>query len=305
MSKNYRKYLDPKTLARLNGLELRARVAVEGYLSGVHRSPHQGFSIEFAEHREYTPGDDIRYVDWKVFGRTDKYHLKRFEEETNLICNVLLDVSKSMGYRGADAPMSKLDYAKCVGAALAYMVLQQQDSVGLVTFDKGIRSIVEPSGNPSHLEQLLTVMEESFAEQKTACGSVFHDLAERFKKRGIVVIISDFFDDIGSMLAGLKHLRHRRNEVILVHVLDQDELSFPFEQLTMFRGLEQSAEVLFEPRALREAYIGKFGEFIRQLREGCRMHRIDYVQMPTDRSLDVALSSYLASRSARAVKSGK
>jgi uncharacterized protein (DUF58 family) len=288
--------LDPQLLARLQGLGLRAKTIVEGYVSGVHRSPFHGFSIEFAEHREYVPGDDLRYLDWKVFGRTDKYHLKQFEEETNLVCYLLLDTSQSMEYRGPAAPMSKLDYARTAAAALAYLVLNQQDSVGLVTFDREIRALVRASSNPSHMKQLLHVMEESTPEHKTSTGPIFHDLAERFKKRGLVVILSDLFDDVPSMLAGLKHFRHRRHEVILLHVLDPAELEFPFQKATLFRGLEDAATVMVEPRALRRAYLDEFGRYLRQLQEGCRTQRIDYVQVRTDQPLDVVLSSYLASR---------
>ncbi len=296
---NSQQYLDPKILARLEGLQLRARLIVEGYVSGVHRSPYQGFSIEFAEHREYAPGDDLRYVDWKVFGRTDKIYLKQFEEETNQICNLLLDTSESMRYQSGDAPMSKLEYAQCAAAALSYLILQQQDSVGLVTFDREVRALVRPGSRPSHLKQLLHVMQESTAERKTDTGPIFHDLAERFKKRGIVVILSDLFDDVDSMMAGLKHFRHRRHDVILIHVLDPAELEFRFQRITRFQGLEQLPHVVVEPRALRNAYLREFDRFVRRVKKGCRMHRIDYVQMRTDRSLELALSSYLSSRMTR------
>ncbi len=283
-------------LAKLQGLQLRARLMVEGYVSGVHRSPFHGFSIEFAEHREYAPGDDLRYLDWKVFGRTDKYYLKQFEEETNLVCYLLLDTSQSMGYQSAAAAMSKLEYAKCAGAALAYLVLHQQDSVGLATFDNEIRALVRASSNPSHLKEVLHVMEQSPAERKTATGAIFHDLAERLKKRGIVIVLSDLFDDVEAMMAGLKHFRHRRHEVILMHVLDPAELDFPFHQTTLFRGLEHLPDVLVEPRALRRAYLDEFNRYLNRLKKGCRMHRIDYVPLRTDQSMEVALSSYLASR---------
>lgn len=296
MSSTVQQYLDPQTLARLEGLQLRARLIVEGYVAGVHRSPFHGFSIEFAEHREYVPGDDLRYLDWKALGRTDKYYLKQFEEETNLVCNLLLDTSESMQYQSQHAAMSKLEYAKCAAAALAYLILQQQDSVGLVTFDREIRAIVRSSSNPSHLKELLHVMERSHAERKTATGTIFHELAERFKKRGIVIVLSDLFDDVEAIMAGLKHFRHRRHEVILMHVLDPAELDFPFNQTTLFRGLEGLPGVLAEPKALRKAYLEEFGKFLHQLKQGCRMHRIDYVLLRTDQSLEVALSTYLASR---------
>ena len=212
-------FLEPHVLAQLQGLELRARRIVEGYVSGVHRSPYHGFSIEFAEHREYAPGDDLRYVDWKVFGRTDKIYLKQYEDETNLLCYLVLDTSESMQYRGPDSPMSKLEYAQCVAAAVAHLVLQQQDSVGLATFDREVRSLVRASGNPSHLKQLLHVMEQTGAVEKTNMGPIFHELAERLKKRGVLIVLSDLFDDVPTMLAGLKHLRHRRHDVIVLQVL--------------------------------------------------------------------------------------
>ena len=296
---DYQKYLDPRTLAKLEGLELRARLIVEGYVAGMHRSPYQGFSVEFAEHREYVPGDDLRYVDWKVFGKTDKYYLKQYEEETNLISYLLLDTSESMRYQSSGSPMSKLEYAQCVAASLAYLVLQQQDSVGLVTYDKEIRALIRPGSNASHLKQLLHVMSESVAERKTATGAIFHDLAERLKKRGVVLILSDFFDDVSSMLAGLKHFRHRRYEVVLFHVLDPAELDFPFSGSTMFKGLEGWPDVLAEPRSLRKAYLAEFDRYVRSLKAGCREQHMDYVQLRTDQPLDVALASYLSRRMTR------
>ena len=199
-------------------------------MAGVHRSPFHGFSIEFAEHREYTPGDDLRYLDWKVLARSDKYCLKQFEEETNLVCNLLLDTSQSMSYQSAAAPLSKLEYAKCAAASLAYLVLRQQDSVGLVTFDREIRALIRPSSNPSHLKEILHVMERSAGERKTATGPILHELAERFRKRGIVIVFSDLLDDVESILAGLRHFRHRRHEVVLMHVLDPAEVDFPLNR---------------------------------------------------------------------------
>ncbi|HEX4000913.1 MAG TPA: DUF58 domain-containing protein [Pirellulales bacterium] len=293
---SFPKYFDPQTLAKLRGLELRARLIVEGYVSGVHRSPFHGFSIEFAEHREYVPGDDVRYVDWKVYGKTDKYYLKQYEEETNLISYLLVDGSQSMAYRSNEAGLSKLEYSQCLAAALGYLILNQQDSVGLVTFDEQVRTLVRPSSNPSHLKQLLHVMEQMKPEGKTAAGAIFHDLAERLKKRGIVLVFSDLFDRVPAILAGLKHFRHRRHEVVIFHVLDPAELDFPFRQMTLFKGLEQFPNLLANPQGLRRAYLEQFGEFLRSVREGCREHRIDYVQVRTDQPVDLALSAYLTQR---------
>ncbi len=283
-------------LARLRGLSLRPRRPVEGYTPGVHRSPFHGFSVEFAEHRQYAPGDDPRYLDWKVFGRTDKYYLKRFEEETNLVCHLLLDVSRGMGYRSASAEESKLDYARRAAAALAYLVLHRQDSVGLIAFDGRIRAQIRAGGNPSHLNDVLGLLEDAEAEGKSSLGPIFHDLAERLKRRGIVVVLSDLFDRVESIAAGLRHLRHRRQEVVLMHVLDPAEVDFPFEGLTLFRGLEDGGRLLADPLAARAAYRAEFGRYLRRLRSACRAAEIEYVLMRTDRSLEATLLEFLAAR---------
>jgi uncharacterized protein (DUF58 family) len=291
--------LDPATLARIQGLELRARRIVEGYVAGLHRSPYQGFSNEFAEHREYAPGDDLRYVDWKVFGKTDKVYLKQFEEETNLICYLLLDISESMQYQGPGSPMSKLAYAQSAAASLSYLVLHQHDSVGLVTFDQEIRRLVRPSSSPMQLKQLLDVIEQSTAAHKTRTGPIFHDLAERLARRGIVVIFSDLFDDVETILAGLKHFRHRRHDVIIFHVLDPAEIEFPFQQVTMFKGLEALGEVITEPRSLQAAYQNEVRSFLKRVKTGCRAHQIDYLTVRTDEPLDALLSTFLSARKKR------
>lgn len=292
-------FLDPHTLAKLQGLELRAARIVEGYVAGLHRSPYQGFSNEFAEHREYVPGDDLRYVDWKVFGKSDRFYLKQFEEETNLICYLLLDTSESMQYQGPGAAMSKLANGQCAAAALAYLVLHQRDSVGLVTFDDEIRELVRPSSSPAQLKQVLHIMEQVTAKQKTRTGPIFHELAERLSRRGIIVIVSDLFDDVEPMLAGLKHFRHRRHDVIVLHVLDGAELDFPFQQVTMFKGLESLGNVVTEPRSLRAAYQEQVQTFLRQVRTGCRAQQIDYLLVRTDQPLDAVLTAFLAARKRR------
>ncbi|MCH7729777.1 MAG: DUF58 domain-containing protein [Planctomycetes bacterium] len=291
-------FLDPRMLASLQGLRLRARHIVEGYVAGLHRSPFHGFSIEFAEHREYAQGDDLRYVDWKVFGRTDKFYLKQFEDETNLVCYLVLDISESMQYKGPDSPLSKFEYAQAITAALAWLVLQQQDSVGLITFDNQIRSFVRPSSNPSQLQQVLQALESAEPKAKTATGPIFHELAERISKRGVVLIISDFFDDVTSMLAGLKHFRHRRHDLLALHILDRTELEFPFNNSTLFKGLEELPEVLVDPGSLRRAYLREFRSYLQAVQIGCRSQRIDYRQFCTDQRLDLVLSSFLAERMA-------
>jgi len=264
----------------------------------MHPSPYHGFSVEFAEHREYVPGDDIRHVDWKVWSKTDKFYLKQYEEETNLLLYLLLDSSESMSYASGNN-VTKLMYAQFVAAALAYMVLQQQDSVGLALFDDMVRRYLKPAGQPSHLKELLHVMDVMPAREKSDLGIVFHDLAERFKKRGVVAIFSDLFDDVPRIIAGLKHFRHRRHEVIVFHILDPAELEFPFRQTTLFKGLEGMPEILTEPHALRRAYQAEISAFLAEIKKGCQMINIDYVPLRTDQELDTALSSYLASRAGR------
>jgi uncharacterized protein (DUF58 family) len=288
--------IDPRTLAKIQGLRLRARHIVEGYVAGLHKSPYHGFSIEFAEHREYAPGDDLRYVDWKVFGKSDKVYLKQYEDETNLLCYLALDASESMSYRGPGAALSKLEYAQSVAAALAWLVLRQQDAVGLATFDEQVRALVRPAGNPSHLEQLLSVMESAGGGAKTAAGQIFHELAQRWTKRGVVIVLSDFFEELSSLAAGLKHFRHRQHDVVLLHVLDPAELEFPFRGPTEFKGLESLPEVAADPQVIRRAYLRELNAFRESLENECRRQRIDYFLLRTDQPLDAALTQVLASR---------
>ncbi|HLJ95822.1 MAG TPA: DUF58 domain-containing protein [Gemmataceae bacterium] len=291
------RYLDPLILAKVRSLELQARLIVEGYLSGMHKSPYHGFSVEFAQHREYVPGDDIKHVDWKVYGRTGRFYLKQYDVETNVVCWLVLDISESMQYRSGS--VSKYDYACMVAAALAYLILNQQDSVGLVTFDEEIRKFLRPSSQPSYLKQLIQVMNVGAAREKTRLAPIFHDLAERIGRRALVIILSDLFDDVPELLAGLKHLRHKRHEVVVFHILDEAELDFPFQQATLFRGLEQYPELLTDPRSLRQGYLDEVQAYLLELQRGCRGQNIDYVRLRTDADLGIALSSYLAHRLAR------
>jgi uncharacterized protein (DUF58 family) len=294
------RYLDPLVLAKVRSLELQARLIVEGYLSGMHKSPYHGFSVEFAQHREYVPGDDIKHVDWKVYGRTGRFYLKQYDVETNVVCWLVLDISESMQYRSG--LLSKYDYACIVAAALAYLILSQQDSVGLVTFDDEIRKFLRPSSQPSYLKQLVQVMNVGAAREKTRLAPIFHDLAERIARRALVIVLSDLFDDVPDLLAGLKHLRHKRHEVVVFHILDGAELDFPFQQATLFRGLEQYPELLTDPRTLRQGYLEEVQAYLLELQRGCRGQNIDYVQLRTDADLGIALSTYLAHRLARSAK---
>ncbi len=299
------KYLDPVALAKVRNLEMQARLIVEGYLSGMHKSPYHGFSVEFAQHREYVPGDDLKHLDWKVYSRTGRFYLKQYEEETNLACWLLVDASESMRYGSGPVDdqgqpvVSKYDYACMAAAALAYLILHQQDSAALVTYDNAIRQFLRPSSQPSHLKQMITCLNKGAGRERTSLAPIFHDLAERITRRGIVVVFSDFFDEVPDILNGIKHLRHKRHEVIVMHVLDRAELEFPFQEATLFRGLEQFPELLTDPRSLREGYLEQVGNFIHELKSGCLAQNVDYVQLRTDAPLGVVLSSYLGYRLAR------
>ncbi len=294
-----RKYLDPRTLAKVRSLELKARLIVEGYLSGQHKSPYHGFSVEFAQHREYVPGDDIKHIDWKVWGRTGRFYLKQYEEETNLVCWILLDTSESMKYGSIDG-MSKFDYACMSAAALATLVLHQSDAIGFVTFDSTIRSYLKPSSQLSQLKEMVHIMNQGVGREKSNMSPLFHDMAERINRRAIIFLISDMFEDLEPILSGLKHLRHKRHEVVLWNVLDGAELTFPFQESTLFRGMEQFPDLLTDPRSLRKAYLEQIEGFLHGLKRGCRDQNIDYVQLRTDTPLNVAMSSYLAHRQKRA-----
>ena len=297
MEEDYRKYLDPKVLAKISRLDLKARLIVEGFISGLHKSPFHGFSVEFAQHREYVPGDDTRHIDWKVFGKSDRYYIKQYEQETNLKGYILLDVSESMAY--SSDGMTKLEYGGCIAASLAYLMLQQQDAVGLALFDSDVREFIRDSGHPSHLKLITHKIEEAKPEGKTKVHGILDDLAERISRRGLIIIISDLFVDVDELLTALRHFRYKRHEVIVFHVLDEYERTFPFTDLTLFKGLEEYPQVFAEPRSLRETYLEEFESFIRRIKQGCRQHSIDYVQLSTRDSLEVALSSYLAARMAR------
>lgn len=291
--------LDPRVLAKLQGLRLRAQQIVEGYVAGLHRSPFRGFSIEFAEHREYTPGDDLRYLDWKVFGRSDKYYVKQYEDETNLICYLVMDVSESMSYRSPEAALSKWEYAQCVAAALAYLVIMQQDAVSLATFDDQVQKFVRPGSGPAHFRQIMTILDGAPSVAMTATGKSFHELAERFTKRGLVIIVSDFLDDADSMLAGLKHFRYRRHDVALLHLLDPWEVDFPFRGSTMFRGLEQYQPLLADPAVVRAAYLAELERFLHTMKAGTERMGMDYRRLLTNQPFDTALSTFLTQRAGR------
>ncbi len=299
MKSDSRRFLDPDVLDEIDGLDLKARLIVEGYVSGLHRSPYRGFSVEFAEHREYVPGDDIRFLDWKVFGRSDRLYVKRFEDETNLETTILVDTSESMTYRGGSAKWSKLDYAKWAAAALAYLVTQQQDAVGLVLFDDHVRKSIPTGSNPAHLKTLLAALDAVAPGPHTSTGKALREVAESIRRRGLVVLFSDLLDDPLAVADGLKQIRNRGHDMIVFHVLDADERTFPFERSTRFVGLEGMPEVTADPEALRRAYLDELAAFERSMRRACVANRIDFVPMNTSESLGTALSAYLSRRDAR------
>jgi len=286
--------IDPEIISRVHKIDLRARLVVEGYVSGLHKSPYKGFSVEFAEHREYVPGDDLRYLDWKVFGKSDRYYVKQYEEETNLVCQALLDVSESMDFSTGD--VLKKDYALTLAAAISYLVIKQHDAVGMVTFDDAVREVLQPGSSEGQLRRVFTLLEECETGGETSIGKVLAGVAERVRKRGLVVLISDLVGPVDEVLAGLRRLRSRGHDIIVMHVLDPAELTFPFERLTLFEGLEAYPDLLADPKALREAYMSGVDECMRKLRAGCLAERIDLVEMNTETPLDIALSSYLAKR---------
>ncbi len=291
---------DPTELAKFGGLALVARQVVEGFLSGVHRSPFKGFSVEFAEHRQYYPGDEIRRIDWRAYGKTDRYFVKEYEEETNLKAVLVVDASGSMAYRGRQK-LSKFEYAQQVAASLAYLLLAQLDAVGLLTHDARPRAFVPPKASAKHLLTLLTALAETKPSGETSLASVWHDLAGRhLKRRGMVILISDCLDDPARLGRALRRLRYHRHEVMLFHVLAPEELEFPFRSATRFRDLERpGSRVLFDARRLRDEYLKNFDEYRRVLRKAAEDQRIDYHLLRTDEPVDRALGAYLARRAMR------
>src|SRR5688572_7986692 len=291
------RFLDPAVLARLGTLELRARTVVEGFLSGLHRSPYKGFSVEFAEYRQYIPGDDLSSIDWKVYARSDRYYVKKFEEETNLDCYLLLDVSASMGY--GSRGVSKLQYASMLAASLAYLMNRQRDAVGLTTFDDAIVSMLPPSARPGHLRSILLMLERMGIGHQTDVSKPLHLLASGMAKRGMVVLISDLLDEPARVIEGLRHFRFRGTDVIVFHVMDPDELTFPFDRATRFRDLERGNELMAVPSVVRPEYLKALNESIDLYRRELGSAGIDYQLLDTSRPLDFALMAYLATRGAR------
>jgi uncharacterized protein (DUF58 family) len=308
------RYLDPAVVSKLRNMELKARLIVEGYIAGLHRSPYHGFSVEFAEYRQYMQGDNIKTIDWKVYAKTDRTYVKVFEEETNLIGTILLDKSGSMGFPSAEdlrarardggrregpvgeATVDKLTYGSMLAASLAHMMIRQQDAVGLCLFDDRIRTMIPHRSVRKQLFHILNNLESVEAGAKTSISPALHEIAERMKRRGLLIVISDLMDDPEELLMGLKHFRHRRHEVIVFHILDPREIDLDYKDEVEFEDLESGRKLRMEPAFMREHYSSDVQRWIQKLERGCRNHHIDYNLLRTDTPFDQALTAYLGKR---------
>ncbi len=303
-------YLNPSHLASVKGLQLRARLIVEGVMAGMHRSPHQGFSVEFAQHRQYAAGDDIRHLDWKVFGRTDKLYLKQYQQETSLDLVMLVDVSSSMGFTSqSKPPWCKFDYAASLAVAMAYLALQQQDRVGLILFDEHLQSVTRQSSSQDHWRAMVEMLsgveiDRAVTEEPapTNLGRVFEETLARLTQRSLIVLISDLFDDPDQLERALAQAAHRRHDVIVFQVLDPAEITFPYRQLADFVGLEGEGKVTLDPSALRRAYLKSLNKHLEKVRVMTRRFHFDYLKLNTGEPLGPTLSHFLAQRGASLAK---
>lgn len=295
-----RNYFDPRQLSELRGLKLRARRIMEGLVAGLHRSPFHGFSVEFAEHREYAPGDDVRHIDWRVFGRTDRFYVRRFEQETNFDCCLLVDCSESMQFRSDLAALTKFEYGQLLATALAWLIIRQRDRAAVALFDDEIREHVAASAAPAHLHRLIAVMSDAKQDRPSAIGNAIHQLANRLNRRSVVIVISDLFEPLDSVDGALKHLRHRGHDASLVQVIDPAEQDFPYDHPTRFCGLESMNDHAIDPRALAKAYRHEFEAFQRSMGAAARRLGIDHTLIRSDTSLDHAVTKALTARRALA-----
>lgn len=297
MSESPYTYFEPQKIGKLRNLSLLARTAVEGFISGLHRSPHRGFSVEFSEHREYTAGDDLRHLDWVAWGRSDRYYIKQYEQETNLRAHILLDISGSMGYR-QNGLSSKFVYGCYLAACLSYLMARQQDVVGLVAFDSKVRSRIAPGSTPAHLDRLFRTLEGLKVGKDTAVAPTLHELAGSLGKRGLLVIISDMYDDQSEVMKALQHLVYKRHQIIVFHLMDPAELEFPFKKIMSFVDMETDERIQVDPRYVREAYLQEIKAFVERYRHDCAERKIEYVLAPTDMPYDKMLLNYLSRRRA-------
>ena len=300
MAKQQLGLLDPEAINRGEALGMHARHIVEGYMAGEHKSPFRGFAIEFTQHREYVPGDDIRHLDWKVLGRTDRYYLKQYEQETNYVAHIVLDGSESMKYgsigRPNGAKLTKLQYGKVLAACLSYLILHQRDAVAVGMFDTAMNKFIPRTGNLASIHNIMNMLSAFQPDKQTNIGQVLHDLAGQIKRKGITILISDLFDDEEKVLDGVQHLRFGGSEVIVFHVMDPYELEFPFSGMVEFQGLEMPDKLLTRPREIRKSYLREMEAFRTRIREGCERQNTHYLLVNTAHPLHEMLSGYLAFR---------
>ena len=296
MATDYRKYLSPDIVSKLKGMELKARMVVEGFITGLHKSPYHGFSVEFAEHRQYMPGDSIRDIDWKVYAKSDRYYIKQYEEETNLKAYILMDCSASMGYASDDKRVSKFDYVLTLAASLSYMMLKQRDAVGLVTFADKINRYIPPRSATGHLHALLQQFSELETASTTDLALPLHEMAERIRRRGLIIIISDLFDDPEKIISGIKHFRHRNHEVIVFQVLDPRERDFAFSGEAIFEDMETGERITTLPWQIKGDYRRQFDSMADLIQAECRQARVDYHLLDTSTPFDKALYAFLSKR---------
>ena len=292
-----KRFLHPEAIKRISRLDLRAQHIVEGFLSGMHRSPYFGQSVEFLQHREYVAGDDLRHVDWQVWARQDRLYVKQFEEDTNLRCYLLMDVSNSMKY--GNGVFSKYEYASTIAASLAFLILKQQDAVGGITFDDKIRSRIPVRSKKNHLNAIVQSLDVNRPQDKTQLHDIFRSAAEIFPNKGMMIVISDLFGDTEQTIRGLRILRQRGHDVLLFHVMDDDELDFPFTGPTRFEDLETDARLNCNPQALRDGYLEAVGEFLKEIKHGATQSAVDYQLTRTSDPMDAVLAQFLSRRLAR------
>ncbi len=295
MANDYRQYLQPQVVSRLANMELRARLVVEGFITGLHQSPYHGFSVEFAEHRQYMPGDELRRIDWKLYGKTERYFVKQFEEETNLKSYIILDTSMSMGF-ASPGNLTKLTYGSYLAAALSFLMIKQQDAVGLTLFDEKITAFLPPHATRMYLRQILLTLQHAAPGGKTGTAPSLHQVADRIRRRGLVIILSDLFDEPRDVMTALKHFRHKKNEVIVLHILDPLERSFAFGNDAAFKDLETGDRITTQPWHIQSEYRKALASFVERYKRECREHGVDYVLLDTGTPFDVALAEYLSKR---------
>jgi len=288
-------YFDPSKMGKLANLSVTVRQAVEGFISGLHKSPHKGFSVEFSEHREYSPGDDLRHLDWVAWARSDRFYIKQYEQETNLRAYILLDVSNSMGFR-YKSRVTKFTYGCYLTACLSYLMCRQQDVVGVVAFDEDVRFHLPPSSTPAHLDRLFTSLEKLKPSRKTAMAETFHKLADRIDKRGLIIVISDLYDDSSEIVKALQHFVYKKHQVIVLHLMDPAELEFPFDRVVSLVDMETNERMQVDPAAVKDSYLEQLNLYLENYKRQCSSRHIDYRLTTTDTPYDRMLLDYLTRR---------